>query len=37
MGITPDIYEPQLNRLYAALLAHYGVVAERCCASRSWC
>ena len=26
--ITPDIYEPQLNRLYAAMLAHYGVVAD---------
>jgi transposase len=26
--ITPDIYEPQLNRLYAAMLAHYAVVAD---------
>jgi len=26
--ITPDIYEPELNRLYAATLAHYGVVAD---------
>ena len=26
--ITPDIYEPQLNRVYAAMLAHYGVVAD---------
>jgi len=26
--ITPDIYEPQLNRLYSAMLAHYGVVAD---------
>ena len=26
--ITPDIYEPQLNRLYSATLAHYGVVAD---------
>ena len=26
--ITPDIYEPQLNRLYGAMLAHYGVVAD---------
>ena len=26
--ITPDLYEPELNRLYAAMLAHYGVVAD---------
>lgn len=26
--IKPDLYEPQLNRLYGALLAHYGVVAD---------
>ncbi len=26
--ITPDPYEPELNRLYAAMLAHYGVVAD---------
>ena len=26
--ITPDIYEPQLNRVYSAMLAHYGVVAD---------
>lgn len=26
--ITPDIYEPKLNRLYGAMLAHYGVVAD---------
>ena len=26
--IPPDIYEPQLNRLYGAMLAHYGVVAD---------
>ncbi|MBK7237477.1 MAG: transposase [Sterolibacteriaceae bacterium] len=26
--IRPDIYEPQLNRLYAAMLAHYAVVAD---------
>jgi len=26
--ITPDIYEPQINRLYGAMLAHYGVVAD---------
>jgi transposase len=28
--ITPDIYEPELNRVYAAMLAHYGVVADPC-------
>lgn len=26
--ITPDLYEPELNRLYGAVLAHYGVVAD---------
>lgn len=26
--ITPDIYEPQLNRVYGAMLAHYRVVAD---------
>jgi hypothetical protein len=26
--ITLDIYEPQLNRLYNIMLAHYGVVAD---------
>ena len=26
--ITPDIYEPELNRVYGAMLAHYGVVAD---------
>lgn len=26
--IKPDLYEPELNRLYAELLAHYGVVAD---------
>jgi transposase/5S rRNA maturation endonuclease (ribonuclease M5) len=26
--IKPDIYEPDLNPLYAAMLAHYGVVAD---------
>ena len=26
--ITPDIYEPTLNRLYSTMLAHYGVVAD---------
>jgi transposase len=28
--IEPDIYEPELNALYAATLAHYGVVAIPC-------
>jgi len=28
-GVTkPDLYEPQLNAVYAATLAHYGVVAD---------
>lgn len=26
--IKPDLYEPELNTLYAAVLAHYGVVAD---------
>ena len=26
--IKPDIYEPELNRVYAAMLAHYSVVAD---------
>ena len=26
--IKPDLYEPDLNRVYAATLAHYGVVAD---------
>lgn len=26
--ITPDLYEPQLNPVYAAMLAHYKVVAD---------
>ena len=26
--ITPDLYEPEINHLYAAMLAHYGVVAD---------
>lgn len=26
--IKPDIYEPELNRVYAAMLKHYGVVAD---------
>ncbi len=26
--IKPDIYEPELNPVYAAVLAHYGVVAD---------
>jgi transposase len=28
--ITPDLYEPALNPVYAATLAHYGVVADVC-------
>jgi transposase len=28
--IRPDIYAPQLNPLYAAMLAHYAVVADPC-------
>lgn len=26
--LTPDLYEPELNRLYAMVLQHYGVVAD---------
>jgi len=26
--LTPDIYEPELNRLYADMLKHYGAVAD---------
>jgi len=26
----PDLYEPELNPLYAALLAHYSVIADPC-------
>ena len=26
--IKPDLYEPELNKVYAATLAHYGVVAD---------
>jgi len=26
--ITPDLYEPKLNPVYASVLAHYGVVAD---------
>ncbi len=26
--LKPDLYEPELNPVYAAALAHYGVVAE---------
>jgi hypothetical protein len=25
---TPDLYEPELNRVYAMMLAHYGVAAD---------
>ena len=28
--IRPDLYEPELNSVYAAMLAHYGVVADPC-------
>jgi transposase len=28
--IRPDLYEPELNPVYAAMLAHYGVVADTC-------
>lgn len=28
--IKPDIYEPELNAVYVALLSHYGVVADPC-------
>ncbi|TCG08131.1 transposase [Paraburkholderia steynii] len=26
--ITPDLYEPEINHLYAAMLDHYGVIAD---------
>jgi transposase len=28
--IKPDLYEPQLNPVYAAVLAHYGAIADPC-------
>ena len=28
--IKPDLYEPELNPVYAAMLAHYGAVADPC-------
>ncbi len=28
--LRPDLYEPTLNPVYAAMLAHYGVVADPC-------
>jgi transposase len=28
--LRPDLYEPELNPLYAALLQHYGAVADPC-------
>jgi transposase len=28
--IRPDLYEPELNAVYAALLGHYGAVADAC-------
>jgi transposase len=28
--LKPDLYEPELNPVYAALLTHYGVVADVC-------
>lgn len=28
--IKPDLYDPQLNPVYAAMLAHYAVVADPC-------
>lgn len=28
--IRPDLYEPKLNAVYAAMLAHYGAVADVC-------
>ncbi len=28
--IKPDLYEPELNKVYAAVLAHYGVVPQPC-------
>jgi transposase len=30
--ITPDLYEPEINHLYAAMLAHYGrLLTRRAC------
>ncbi len=28
--IRPDLYQPELNPLYAAMLAHYGAIADVC-------
>jgi transposase len=28
--VDPDIYDPEINELYAAMLAHYGVIALPC-------
>ena len=28
--IRPDIYAPELNAVYTAMLTHYGVVADPC-------
>jgi transposase len=28
--IAPDLYAPELNAVYSAMLAHYGVVADTC-------
>jgi transposase len=28
--LRPDLYEPELNPVYAAMLAHYGMVADPC-------
>lgn len=28
--ISPDLYEPELNPIFAAMLKHYGVVADPC-------
>ena len=28
--IKPDLYEPELNVVYAAMLAHYGAIADAC-------
>lgn len=28
--LKPDLYEPELNPIFAAMLAHYGVVADTC-------
>ena len=32
--IAPDYYEPTLNKVYAAVMAHYGVVAQQPCRVR---